>query len=175
MISADLFTEIGQIDGFGGSVDVSVDGQVVATLTDGGTGFDFVTELGAGVASFVLSPTLPVPAGAAMELSFGEMAAYFAIVSDPLTLLGDANNDLLVSGLDLIAVQQNFGNADSNLPTDGLSPGDANDDGLVSGADLIAVPQNFGKALSPTPVPEPAAIVLLAALVGVGAAVRRRS
>ena len=79
------------------------------------------------------------------------------------TLLGDANNDGLVSGADLIAVQQNFGQA--GPPNDGTLPGDANDDGLVSGADLIAVQQNFGKALGPgTAVPEPAALTVIVCL-----------
>ena len=69
-------------------------------------------------------------------------------------LFGDSNNDGLVSGLDLISVQQNFGNAEPGDPT-GLLPGDANDDGFVSGLDLISVQQNFGDALAATGDPVP--------------------
>lgn len=99
---------------------------------------------------------------------------YFAPADNVLNvaiglLPGDANNDLLVSGLDLIAVQQNFGQADPNLPTNGLFPGDANDDGLVSGLDLIEVQRNFGKSLA-APVPEP---VMLASLLTSCLLVRR--
>jgi hypothetical protein len=75
--------------------------------------------------------------------------------AEPEPLIGDANGDGQVTGADLIAVQQNFGN--SGDP--GIS-GDANNDGLVTGADLISVQQNFGKAAA-APVPEPATIALL--------------
>ncbi len=85
-------------------------------------------------------------------------------------LLGDANKDGLVTGADLISVQQNFGNV-------GPTPlqGDANNDSLVTGADLISVQQNFGNTLAPVgvEVPEPAAACLLT-LVGLGAMARRR-
>ena len=83
-----------------------------------------------------------------------------------LTLMGDANNDSLVTGADLIAVQQNFGRTEEP-PASGTLPGDANDDGLVTGADLISVQQNFGKTLASVtePVPEPAAWVALGSVV----------
>ena len=85
-------------------------------------------------------------------------------------LLGDANKDGLVTGADLISVQQNFGNV-------GPTPlqGDANNDSLVTGADLISVQQNFGNTLAPVgvEVPEPASACLLT-LVGLGAMARRR-
>ena len=80
----------------------------------------------------------------------------------PAPLSGDANNDGLVTGADLIAVQQNFGNTGL---ANGLLEGDANDDGLVTGADLISVQQNFGKAAA-VPVPEPATAASLFVLVG---------
>ena len=78
-------------------------------------------------------------------------------------LQGDANNDGQVTGADLIAVQQNFGDIEPGTPT-GLLLGDANDDGQVTGADLIAVQQNFGNTLSPAnsaAVPEPTSLALL--------------
>ena len=89
--------------------------------------------------------------------------AYFIdnirLITEVSTLLGDANNDGQVTGADLIAVQQNFGNVGD---ADGLLLGDANDDGQVTGADLIAVQQNFGNVLSASAsIPEPATLALL--------------
>ncbi len=86
---------------------------------------------------------------------------FIEILTGAAPLPGDANNDNLVTGADLITVQQNFGNVDANSPTDGLFLGDANDDGLVTGADLITVQQNFGNvAASPIAVPEPTAMLI---------------
>jgi hypothetical protein len=79
------------------------------------------------------------------------------IAALPTRLPGDGNNDGLVTGLDLIAVQQNFALAENGVLPTGLLPGDTNDDGKVSGLDLIATQQNFGQAVaSSPPVPEPA-------------------
>ncbi len=78
------------------------------------------------------------------------------------SLWGDANNDGLVSGADLIAVQQNFG---STGEANGLMIGDANGDGLVTGADLIAVQQNFAQIAVGIAVPEPATLGLLWVMV----------
>ena len=74
-------------------------------------------------------------------------------------LLGDANNDNLVTGGDLISILQNFGKDYTNGACDGMGLGDANDDCLVTGADVISVQQNFGKTAAPA-VPEPAAVLL---------------
>ena len=85
-------------------------------------------------------------------------------------LLGDANNDLQVTGADLITAQQNFGGTG---PADGLLLGDANDDGLVTGQDLIAVQQNFGATLTAPGaalVPEP----VVGWLLGLGCVALRR-
>ena len=76
----------------------------------------------------------------------------FVVFGNQTLLLGDANNDGLVTGLDLIAVQQNFGTTGLS---DGLLHGDANDDGLVTGLDLIVVQQNFGHVPTPSVGEEP--------------------
>ncbi len=55
---------------------------------------------------------------------------------------GDANRDGVVTGTDLIVVQQNFG---LSVALDGLLDGDANNDGQVTGMDLIEVQQTFGQ------------------------------
>ncbi len=95
------------------------------------------------------------------------------LVSNVILLLGDGNNDGLVTGADLIAVQANFGAVSD---ADGLQLGDANDDGLVTGADLIAVQAGFGAVLSAgrgwsAPVPEPMTITVLA--LGMAICLRR--
>ncbi len=71
-------------------------------------------------------------------------------------------------------MQQNFGNVDPSVPTDGLLLGDANDDGQVTGADLIIVQKNFGNTLGPVgaEVPEPASVCLLT-FAGLSAMVHR--
>ena len=79
-------------------------------------------------------------------------------------LLGDANNDSLVTGQDLITVQQNFGTV--GPPNDGTLLGDANNDGLVTGADLISVQQNFGKVAAAAPEPAAIAIFAIVGLIG---------
>ena len=78
---------------------------------------------------------------------------------------GDANRDGVVTGTDLIVIQQNFG---ASAALDGLLDGDANDDGLVTGMDLIEVQQTFGQVESTdaavvAAVPEPATIALMSA------------
>jgi len=84
-------------------------------------------------------------------------------------LFGDADNNLAVSGSDLLAVTNNFGSTGS---ADGLLLGDADDNGTVSGSDLLAVTNNFGATLpengaaslraesSTAAVPEPSAVLL---------------
>ena len=86
-----------------------------------------------------------------------------------VVLFGDANNDGLVTGADIIAVQQNFAEIEPGFPT-GTYVGDANDDGLVTGADIIAIQTNFGavfdNAPTPTaPIPEPATLLSLTLLL----------
>lgn len=100
----------------------------------------------------------------------------FTETVDAPFLLGDANHDGAVTGADLSAVANNFGNV-------GDRPllGDANDDEAVTGADLSAVANNFGNVAgglaAVVAVPEPSSVALVtmaAGLVAVGARRRRR-
>jgi hypothetical protein len=78
------------------------------------------------------------------------------------TVFGDANDDGLVTGADMLAVQQNFGRLGDAY---GLTPGDANNDGRVSGRDVITIMENFGNTstFAPVAVPEPS--ILLCAML----------
>lgn len=69
-----------------------------------------------------------------------DIGAYEA-QTPPTLLLGDADNNFVVEGGDLLAVTNNFG---STGQANGLLLGDANDDGSVDGGDLLAVTNNFG-------------------------------
>ena len=108
--------------------------------------------------------------GLSLDLVYRPTFVALEVISN--LLLGDANNDNQVTGADLVIVQQNFGNVDPNMPTDGLFIGDANDDGKVTGADLIAVQQNFGN-IATAAAPEPTSVCLLI-LAGLGVLARRR-
>ena len=97
--------------------------------------------------------------GLAFGLNYGPTTVSLEVIFPNLT--GDADNDGMVHGSDLITVLQNFGNVGVD---DGLLLGDANDDGQVSGGDLIVVQQHFGKMLAPisSGVPEPLTVTWLA-------------
>jgi len=84
-----------------------------------------------------------------------------------LTLPGDANNDGVVDGEDLLAVQQHFGDTGND---NGLLTGDANDDGRVDALDYLAVERHFGSAWPASSIPEPATV----ALTAIGLTVLRR-
>lgn len=83
-------------------------------------------------------------------------------------LPGDANGDGSVDLLDLDILGSNFGATSVTL-----SQGDFNLDGVVDLLDLDILGSNFG-ASAATAVPEPSALVLLAALVSGGFACQRR-
>ncbi len=79
----------------------------------------------------------------------------------PAFLVGDANNDGVVSADHYGSVQLYFG--DTGAPGGGLL-GDANQDGVVSADDFGSVQLHFGEmagGLGSVPVPEPATIGLL--------------
>ena len=101
--------------------------------------------------------------GLAREILVADEPLWITAAPEPVALLlGDANNDLLVSGSDLIAVQQHFGDVESS-PLTGNLLGDANDDGMVTGLDLTTVQQNFGSVLDPADdsIPEPGVLTVL--------------
>lgn len=84
----------------------------------------------------------------------------FFSVSNLAWLLGDANQDGLVSADDFASVQANFGNTGA---ADGSLLGDANHDGVVSADDYATVQANFGNTSGSgtSEVPEPATLGLL--------------
>lgn len=89
----------------------------------------------------------------------GELAWNVSLAALPV-LFGDANYNGQVTGLDLIAVQQNF----ATTGPIGQLIGDANYDGQVTGRDLITVQQNFGiiaGGFGPVSLPEPSVALVL--------------
>ena len=91
----------------------------------------------------------------------GDFRLMIEIVPESEKLPGDANNDGLVTGADLISVQQNFGKVGPSP-----LPGDANNDQSVTGLDLIEVQQNFGKTATVAVIPEPVALLPVLGLLG---------
>jgi len=83
-----------------------------------------------------------------------------------IPLLGDADNDRLVTGADLVSIQQNFSTAGL---ANGVLIGDANDDGFVTGTDIISVQQNFASVATVqlAPVPEPTSVTMLSVAFGI--------
>ena len=79
---------------------------------------------------------------------------------------GDANDDGKVDFSDLLILAQHFNQGGT------YSTGDFNLDGTVDFTDLLTLAQHFGQAAQLSPVPEPTALVGLAAALG---RVRRRT
>ena len=126
-----------------------------------GQTFTIISADGGVTGTFDTANIPALDGGLSLEMVYHPTVVALEVISN--LLLGDANNDTQVTGADLVIAQQNFGNVDPNIPTDGLFLGDANDDGQVTGADLIAVQQNFGNMLNPAggSIPEPGTIGIL--------------
>ncbi|MEM9296428.1 MAG: dockerin type I domain-containing protein, partial [Planctomycetota bacterium] len=89
-------------------------------------------------------------------------------VAAPSVLPGDANADGVVDLLDFDVLAQNFGASTAN----GAADGDFNADGVVDLLDFDILAQNFG-ASSPSTIPEPTSLAILA-LAGAAGLRRRR-
>ncbi|MEM6749810.1 MAG: dockerin type I domain-containing protein [Planctomycetota bacterium] len=89
-------------------------------------------------------------------------------VAAPSVLPGDANADGVVDLLDFDVLAQNFGASTAN----GAANGDFNADGVVDLLDFDILAQNFG-ASSPSTIPEPTSLAILA-LAGAAGLRRRR-
>ena len=171
-------TVAGEYDQLDIAGSVSLASTLDTLLIDGfspglGDMFTIISADGGVTGTFDTTSIPVLSGGLSLDLVYHPTFVALEVISN--LLLGDANNDNQVTGADLVIVQQNFGNVDPNMPTDGLFIGDANDDGKVTGADLIIVQQNFGNTLAPVgaEVPEPTSACLLT-LVGLGAMARRR-
>lgn len=149
----------------------SLDGGVTPDYTLPANFFDpagdTINFIGADMVTFAAAPTngtdsLNYPGGNVAVNSPTNFAGDAgSLVPPPAVLFGDADNDGAVSGSDLLAVTNNFGNTG---PADGFLLGDCDDDGAVTGADLLCVTNNFGNTLAgvqSAPVPEPNSLVLL--------------
>ena len=180
MPGATLGIELGGVtpgtgyDVLGAGGQATLAGTLDISLIDGfspspGDLFTVLTADGGIVGTFDTVNLPPLDPVVGMNVIYNLRNVTLAVTAQ--LLLGDANNDGQVTGADLIAVQQNFG--DVGL-ADGLLLGDANDDGQVTGADLISVQQNFGNTLGPAGagVPEPASCVALL-LVALSLAMKR--
>jgi len=167
--SSNLFIDIGgtaagefdMINVFGNST-ATLDGLLNVSLAGGFTptaGQQFTVLTAAAVTDNGL--TLAGPAADLFSMTIGSTSVILEALHQ-LVLFGDADNNLSVSGSDLLAVTNNFGNTG---PADGLLLGDADDNGSVSGSDLLAVTNNFGAtlpgSLASVPVPEPRAAAVL--------------
>lgn len=97
------------------------------------------------------------------------------ILLDPVPVVGDANNDLKVTGADYTLWAANYGRGLTNAT---VAQGDFNGDGKVTGADYTlwaANFQSFPVAAAAAVVPEPSALALaLAGLSLIAAAHGRR-
>ena len=146
---------IGEIASLGGTLEVTLIDDFVPSFGDR---FEIITAASVS-GQFNTLLDLNLEDGLAFGLNYGPTTVSLEVIFPNLT--GDADNDGMVHGSDLITVLQNFGNVGVD---DGLLLGDANDDGQVSGGDLIVVQQYFGKMLAPisSGVPEPLTLTWLA-------------
>lgn len=148
----------------------ALNGQLNVSLIDGfepvlGDTFAILSAPGGVVGTFA-TEDIPTFNDLTLDVIYNSTNVLLEVIYAFTLVLGDANNDLQVTGADIIAVQQNFGNI--GPPFDGTMVGDANDDGQVTGSDIIVVQQNFGNTVEPSivvlPEPTTAAMFLLAGL-----------
>lgn len=92
------------------------------------------------------------------------------VVIDPGNFPGDANGDGKVDLLDLDILGSNFGNTGTVF-----GQGDFNQDGTVDLLDLDILGSNFGNMQMAISIPEPTSVLMLATLVGLGLATRRKT
>ena len=85
----------------------------------------------------------------------------YTLVGQMGVLDGDLNGDGMVSGADLDIVRGNWGQS-----VTGAANGDPSGDGIVGGADLDIVRANWGRTAAASVIPEPGAVVLVLAAVG---------
>jgi len=162
---------IAQLDG---TLEVSLLGGHTPALNDSYTLLTAANVLGSFATEDFTGA--PLDAGLAWDVIYNPTSVQLSVIEAIQLLFGDADNDLAVSGSDLLAVTNNFGNVG---PADGLLLGDADDDGSVSGSDLLAVTNNFGATLpgsltSAQTVPEPSTLMLfLTTVVAVGICISR--
>jgi autotransporter-associated beta strand protein len=152
--TADLLTVVGQLDLTGSTISLSNAGA--GTLGEG----DYVL---ATYSSLVGLPTTEVGLLEDWDLDYGVKVAnsIVLIVPKPAPVPGDANDDGKVNDVDATTVAQNWGSSGDEI---GWAQGDFNDDNVVNAADASIMAANWHYGVSEgASVPEPSAIVLLAA------------
>jgi hypothetical protein len=129
-------------------------------------------DLGAAGSQAVYVDTLSLPPGASLDLN--GLTLYYRNGGAPRRLVrGDTNLDGIVDRLDMLALEANYGFANSP----GWAGGDFDGDGDVDMLDYLALKQAFGLTGTaggerPGSTPEPGSAALLAAAAA-GALIRR--
>jgi hypothetical protein len=167
-------TQPGQFDVLNVTGNASFNGDLLLSFQDG-----FAPHQGD---TFAILNTAGTVAGSFANVHLHDLAPGFQFNLQPETggavalvalndavssrIPGDANDDGKVDFSDLLILAQNFNQNGT------YSTGDFNLDGSVDFTDLLTLAQHFGQAAQLSPVPEPTALVGLAAALG---RVRRRT